>query len=548
MNPQTVDSVGRGSDFVQSLERGLAVIHAFGGGSPALTPSDVARSTGLTRAAARRFLLTLVEIGYVRVDDRMFRLSPRVLELGRAYLSGLALPEVALPHLQRLVAEVRESSSLAVLVGADIIYIDHVAAKRILSVSVTVGGRDPAFATALGRVLLAAQSNEWLENNVFLAELPRITGRTLASTKLRAELARVRRQGWALVDQELEDGLRALAAPIHDGEGRVIAAANITLQASRWSIEAIHETLLPQILHTAAAIERDLSASVARAKPSTVSSGDALGPASARDPLGHRSDFVQSLERGLAVIRAFDRYNTALTLSEVARSTGLTRAAARRFLLTLVEVGYMQVEGRAFRLSPRVLELGRSFLSGLTLPKLALPHLQNLAANVRESSSLAALEGCEIVYIGHAATKRIVSVSVTVGARDPAFATSLGRVLLAAQSDERMERCLSLSNRSQFTERTIVQSKKLLTELHRVRRQGWALVDQELEEGLRALAAPIRDSDGRVVAAANLTLQASRWSIESIHEVLLPQLLRATAAIEGDIIASGISYDLNVRE
>lgn len=548
MNPQTVDSVGRGSDFVQSLERGLAVIHAFGGGSPALTPSDVARSTGLTRAAARRFLLTLVEIGYVRVDDRMFRLSPRVLELGRAYLSGLALPEVALPHLQRLVAGVRESSSLAVLDGADIIYIGHVAAKRILSVSVTVGGRDPAFATALGRVLLAAQSDEWLENNVFLAELPRITGRTLASTKLRAELARVRRQGWALVDQELEDGLRALAAPIHDGEGRVIAAANITLQASRWSIEAIHEALLPQILHIAAAIERDLSASVATAKPSTVSSGDALGPASARDPLGQRSDFVQSLERGLAVIRAFDRDNTALTLSEVARSTGLTRAAARRFLLTLVEVGYMQVEGRAFRLSPRVLELGRSFLSGLTLPKLALPHLQNLAANVRESSSLAALEGCEIVYIGHAAAKRIVSVSVTVGARDPAFATSLGRVLLAAQSDERMERCLSLSNRSQFTERTIVQSKKLLTELHRVRRQGWALVDQELEEGLRALAAPIRDSDGRVVAAANLTLQASRWSIEAIHEVLLPQLLRATAAIEGDIIVSGISYDLNVRE
>ena len=152
----------RDTDFVQSLQRGLAVIRAFDADDPALTLSDVAKATGLAPATARRFVLTLVELGYMRAEGRLFRLSPRVLELGRPYLSSLTLPEIALPHLRDFVADVRESSSLAILDGSDIVYVAHVAAKRIMSVSVSVGTRDPAFATSLGRVLLAGQSDEWL--------------------------------------------------------------------------------------------------------------------------------------------------------------------------------------------------------------------------------------------------------------------------------------------------------------------------------------------------------------------------------------------------
>jgi IclR family pca regulon transcriptional regulator len=248
------------------------------------------------------------------------------------------------------------------------------------------------------------------------------------------------------------------------------------------------------------------------------------------------TDFVQSLQRGLAVIRAFDADDPALTLSDVAKATGLAPATARRFVLTLVELGYMRAEGRLFRLSPRVLELGRPYLSSLTLPEIALPHLRDFVADVRESSSLAILDGSDIVYVAHVAAKRIMSVSVSVGTRDPAFATSLGRVLLAGQSDESYA-ALQLEP---ITGSTIVDPDALLAELRGIRAQGWALVDQELEEGLRALAAPIHDEHGHVIAAANVAVHASRWTIDAIRGDLLPRLLRTTAAIDVDLQATGV--------
>src|ERR687895_1378644 len=153
----------RGAHFVQSLARGLAVIRAFDAASPELTLSDVARKTGLTRAAARRFLLTFADLGYVRTDGRLFALSPRVLELGYAYLSSLTLPEVAEPHLERLVAEVHESSSVSVLDGDDIVYVARVPTARIMRVSISIGTRFPAYATSMGRVLLAALPEDRLD-------------------------------------------------------------------------------------------------------------------------------------------------------------------------------------------------------------------------------------------------------------------------------------------------------------------------------------------------------------------------------------------------
>ena len=215
----------RGTYFVQSLARGLAVIRAFDASAPELTLSEVARATGLTRAAARRFLLTLADLGYVRTDGRLFALSPRVLELGYAYLSSLSLPEVAEPHLERLVAEVHESSSVSVLDGEDVVYVARVPTARIMRVAISVGTRFPAHATSMGRVLLAGLPDDALEEFLAGADLPRLTARTVSTADaLRRELRRVRAQGWALVDQELEEGLRSVAAPIRDRSGDVIAA------------------------------------------------------------------------------------------------------------------------------------------------------------------------------------------------------------------------------------------------------------------------------------------------------------------------------------
>jgi IclR family transcriptional regulator, pca regulon regulatory protein len=253
--------VERSPDFVQSLERGLAVIRAFDRSRPELTLSEVAVATGVTRAAARRFLLTLAELGYVRNDGRFFSLSPRVLELGYAYLSSLTLPEVAGPHLEALVAEVGESSSVSVLDGADIVYVARVPVSRIMTVAISVGTRFPAYATSMGRVLLAGLPEDELDAYLTKVQLEPRTPHTVGSvTALRAEVARVRAQGWALVDQELEEGLRAVAAPIRDHSGRTIAAVNVSAHAGRTPVASMRRMFVPPLLAAAARIEADLPA------------------------------------------------------------------------------------------------------------------------------------------------------------------------------------------------------------------------------------------------------------------------------------------------
>jgi len=247
--------------FVRSLERGLEVIRALSLPGPGRTLSDVARDSGLTRASARRFLLTLEELGYVRSDDRRFVLTPRVLELGYAFLSSLTLPQIAQPHLRELVEQVHESSSVSVLDGADIVYVAREPTQRIMTVAISVGTRFPAFATSMGRVLLAGLTESELAAFLQSAELSALTEATVTDReRLRKKIARVRKQGWALVDQELEDGLRSVAVPISNSSGDAVAAMNLSTHASRRTAEAIREQLLPPLRAAAGRIERDLAA------------------------------------------------------------------------------------------------------------------------------------------------------------------------------------------------------------------------------------------------------------------------------------------------
>jgi IclR family pca regulon transcriptional regulator len=251
----------RNSDFVQSLDRGLAVIRAFGPDRERLSLSEVARATGLTRAAARRFLLTLVKLGYVRNDGREFSLRPRVLELGYAYLSGLALPEVAAPHMEELVATLHESSSISVLDGLQIVYVVRVPTKRIMTVAISVGTRFPAYATSMGRVLLAELPEVELERYLAEATFERLTAHTVTQPgRLRAIVRDVAGQGYAIVDQELEEGLRAVAAPIRGAADVGPAAINVSAHASRVSMAAMRGQILPALLETARQIEADLRA------------------------------------------------------------------------------------------------------------------------------------------------------------------------------------------------------------------------------------------------------------------------------------------------
>lgn len=272
--------------------------------------------------------------------------------------------------------------------------------------------------------------------------------------------------------------------------------------------------------------------------PSTgVAESSAAGDAAVPAPLGRSGspDFVQSLARGLAVITAFDADHPRQTLSEVARTTGLTRATARRFLHTLVELGYVDTAGSAFWLTPRVLDLGYSYLSTMPLTDLAQPHLERLSARLGESSSVAVLDGHDIVYIGRVQVRRIMNISITIGTRFPAFATSMGRVLLAALPADELDTRLAALDVGALTPHGLADEAELRTELAAIADRGWALVDQELEPGLRSLAAPVRDRHGRVVAALNLSTHAARYSIEQLRAELVPATVDTAHALSGDL-------------
>jgi IclR family pca regulon transcriptional regulator len=234
------------------------------------------------------------------------------------------------------------------------------------------------------------------------------------------------------------------------------------------------------------------------------------------------ADYVQSLARGLAVITAFSAEAPSMTLTEVAEKIGLTRATARRFLLTLENLGYVSSHGKAFSLTPKVMELGYSYLSSQGVSGIVAPHLAKLASQVHESASAAILDGGDIVYIARSAGRKIMQVQITLGTRFPAYATSMGRVLLADLEPTESAKILAQSSPQALTANTITDAGKLAAELTRVRTQGYAIVDQELELGLRSLAVPVRDRSGRVVAAINVSTTASSPLNETLAALLEP--------------------------
>ncbi|MEV4457749.1 IclR family transcriptional regulator C-terminal domain-containing protein [Microbispora sp. NPDC049633] len=247
-----------GPDFIEALARGLDVIRAFQPGRPVMSLTEVAAATGLARPTARRILLTLQELGYARPEQGGFALTPRVLELGVSYVRSTGLWEVARPHLERLVAQTRESSSIAQLDGSDIVYVARVAVPKIVALSVQIGTRFPALQTSLGKVLLAALPPDELERVLTEPSRSGIEPRWRPGREERdAMLREVRAKGWALTDEQLALGIRSVAAPLRDGSGKVIAAVNVNSHAAETSLDRLTGEHLPLLLTTAGAISAD---------------------------------------------------------------------------------------------------------------------------------------------------------------------------------------------------------------------------------------------------------------------------------------------------
>lgn len=251
----------------------------------------------------------------------------------------------------------------------------------------------------------------------------------------------------------------------------------------------------------------------------------------------HEGDpnFVLSLARGLKVIEAFENHTEGLSVSDVARQTGLSRAAVRRLLITLEMLGYAETDGRVYALKPTMLKLGFSYLSSAGLPSIAQPIVEQFSEQVHESSSVCIMDGDEIVYVARASAKRVMSVGLSVGSRLPAYCTSMGRVLLAALPEADFAAYLQRIELKAMTPKTVIDKRLLASIVQQVRSNGFCIADEELELGLRSIAVPVKSRQNRVVAAMNIGVHATRASTGEMMQRLLPRL-RESADQLGSIL------------
>jgi IclR family pca regulon transcriptional regulator len=545
MTPRVTIAASPPQEAVGPLIRGLAVVRELAAANGRRSAGDLVRATGLARSTIDRVVSTLARTGYLRIEGRDAVLTPRLMELGNAYLSACRLPGLLGPLADSLADSLDESVSIAVPDRDGIRFVHQATRRRAMSLTFRIGDLLPAERGAPGALFAAHWDEDVWELwrlrraadplDAGFPTLPSTHGEGAASFPERT--ARARDRGWSLDDQLIEPGLIAIAVPVQDAEGRPVCAVSVVSHTSRHSAESLPDAFLPRLRETVDAMTQALS----EPAPLPPLPAAAVVPAAwtrrSKEELG--PEFVESLARGMAVMTAFGEGREKLSLTAVAEITGLAKATARRSLITLEHLGYVASEGRLFRLTPHVLELGYAHLSQLTLPQIAQPHLVELVERVHDSASVAVLAGDHIQYVARVPTVRIMRVNITVGTRFPAYATAMGRVLLAGLPAEERAALIGATDLMPLTGHTVTSVDRLEEILDRVADDGHALVNEELEEGLRSIAVPIRDRDGRVVAAVNVSMHTSRRTVEQSREELLPALRETAARIEADLHVAG---------
>ncbi|MFE1177274.1 IclR family transcriptional regulator C-terminal domain-containing protein [Streptomyces sp. NPDC058773] len=534
------------AEAVAPLIRGISVLRELTEADGRQSLGGLARGTALARSTVDRIAATLTRMGYLRQTGRDVTLTPRLMELGNAYLGALRLPDLLGPHADRLADTLDESVSIAVPDRDGIRFVHQATRRRALSLTFRLGDLLPAERTAHGQVFAADWTEEewasWRERWAADPEnlrFPAVPPFRQSPGFLAEASAAARARGWALDDQMIEPGLIALVVPVRDDRGRQVCGVSVVSHTSRHSARSLREAVLPTLRETVAAMEDDLrhAPPVEPVRRPAGAAGSAAWTQASKQELGR--DFVEALARGLTVLTAFGPGRATLPLTAVAEATGLARATARRALITLAHLGYVTAHGREFSLTPRVLDLGFAPLSCAPLSRIAEPHLADLAVQVQDSASLAVLTGDDIQYTARIATRRVMSVNITVGTRFPAFATSMGRVLLAGLPPAERTARLQRADRRPLTDHTVTAPARLAQLLKRTAQDGYALVDEELEEGLRSVAVPVHDRTGRVVAAVGVSTHTGRRTLAQCREELLPALRTAAARIENDLHTAG---------
>lgn len=516
MSTDTALSTDLPAEAVGPLMRGIAVLRALTDAGRPQTPPDLARRVGLARASLDRILGTLVELDYVRIDGRQVTLAPPLMALGNAYLHAVRIPALLGGLAGELSDRLDELVTLTV-VDEDGVYLVHEAVRpRTLVIACHVGDQLPIDRCAVG-VLSAItwDAERWDRFRTGHACSRGPDGTAACADDLHARVAAARRDGYALDDQWLEPGLVAVAIAVSGPDRTPACTLNVLSFTSRYATAA----------DLAAAVLPAARESVRRMEDALRTAPDPIAVHGAPDVrlLEAGPDVVESLARGLNVLTAFGESRPRLTIAGAARVTGLPRATVRRALITLEHLGYVAQSDGRYRPRPAVLSLGCPVLSRLTLAQIATPHLEALSARVGHSVSLAVPHGDnEIMYRARSATtERLTTVDIHVGTRLPAHATAVGRVLLAARTDHHTDALLD-----------------------RVAAAGYAVVDEELEAGLRSIAVPVLGHDNTTLAAINIAMHADRDATPDHGTAVLPDLRAAAEAIHRDLVAVGAFHQL----
>ena len=522
------------SEAVGPLMRGIAVIRALTDAGGAESLPELSREVGLARATVDRILATLEALGYARVHRREVALTPRLMELGNAYLRSVRIPASLGPIAEQLSESLDEVVTLTVSDDEGVYLVHEAVRPRKLAIVCHVGDRLPIDRSAGGALFAATWDAERWERYQAGHACTQGHGDTRAcAEELRRRAEAADSLGWALDDQWLEPGLIAVGMPVYGPDGTEACTLNVLSFTSRHATAAdLADAVLPRLRETARRMESTLR---------TTPHAAVIGPSGGVREIPQGAGVMESLARGLTLLTAFGEARPSLSIADAARVTKLPRATVRRALITLEHMGYVRQSQGRYRPTVAVLSLGYPVLNRLTLAQIAAPHLEALSARVGHSASLAVLrDETEIMYVARAATAtRLTTVDIHVGSRLPAYATAMGRVLLASLPAAQRSKALRSAHPTRLTPHTVTDTGELLTLLRQAHQDGYAIIDEELEVGLRSIALPIRGHDGATLVAVNVAMHARHDAGQDDVTELLA-LIRATAeAIEQDLATVG---------
>lgn len=511
---------------IEAIDRGLDILRQFSAEQPELSLAEISRLTSAVPSTTLRVVNTLEDLGFLESVHGQggYRAGPAALHLGYNMIAGSRLREVARPSLERLTAVSQEAVALGLFFGDSIYFVDFHGTGEPLSIHTRIGTRLPVYCTAAGKAVLSVLEPDAAATIIDSSDLRPVAPRTRTNRPdIESELRKTRSQGYAVQDEELAAGIRSVAAPIVDENGRPAAAVAIAVGASRYEAAELHRHIAPLVVGTAAEISARWRATVAQM--SRAADNDAR---SIQNDADKRSRYhVEALSRGFNTLMAFEPEAPQLSLTEIIKRTDDMASTAFRVAATLTSLGYLRLDPvtNRYELTPKCLSLGYDSIVWLDMKDLLTPRLQRLRQETDGSIYLSVLGGTEAIDLVSLPRPGVMS---TVGKRFPLYCTPGGKVWLAFMPAAESGQILDGIELVRRAPKTLIDRSRLEEELAAIRRDGYAVVEEENLPGVSGIGVPVFSSEGGCVASVALSISSATLTATEMKDRLLP-LMRAAS-------------------